>query len=784
VDFLLEKISSVLRMLRKDGSFVTRRTLAPSSLRLKVRGAGQIRLPVTARTARDLCGIGRPARHGYKEETRLDLRVRDTWEIMQQQIMVDEPRWLRMLVPALGQIREDLGLSEGCTLEAALHNLLVYAPGQFFRPHQDSEKGDGMIGTLVVILPSRFSGGEMLVEHQGRTTVVRASEKELTLVAFYADCHHQVRPVLQGFRVALTYNLYLRGEPKVAPPADQLNQLTEAVKSFLELQRPPEHHGDGRPEQLVCLLDHEYTEHGLAWSRLKGADIVSAAALREVARRLDLHVLLNLAEVHEEWDCEDYPDMGTDGWPGPPPATVPARKSRDESESSVWLRHYIDPQTRSDAVSVWVRRDDMCWMMDSVDLPPFKTKYEPYMGNWGNTLEYWYHRAAIALWPRDRIFIIQAKASPLWAISEIGRVFEDGRGSPEALRLAQQLLPSWPGHHLDEEEAARLLAMTAPLAAKLGDASVAGRLLAPHALGRVGAGIAEDVAALLDRYGLEWFQELLRNWIGSSRHRVIGLQNTCWQWPGSTLTRFCQALCHHGHGEIVAREILTVCWTRIHDDLKDARERVPATTLRDLLRTYGQPFLGLLETAALTQDRNIHEQILEALTADGDDLMILRLEVLRLAIRNHRGDALHRLGLASLHVQASYDLAQQLAAPERTRNNWSIATRLRCECSLCQGIVPFLTSSKEVLLERLMSVMDRRHLLATILKDDLPVRSPIWDASPHNVLVLAKTRDLFDRAQAERRSACLDLEWLREVAEEFRPILPSPATSVAATPAP
>jgi hypothetical protein len=35
---------------------------------------------------------------------------------------------------------------------------LVYEPDQFFLPHQDSEKDDSMIGTLVVTLPSRFTG--------------------------------------------------------------------------------------------------------------------------------------------------------------------------------------------------------------------------------------------------------------------------------------------------------------------------------------------------------------------------------------------------------------------------------------------------------------------------------------------------------------------------------------------------------------------------------------------------------------------------------------------------
>jgi hypothetical protein len=34
------------------------------------------------------------------------------------------------------------------------HSMLVYGKGQFFLPHQDSEKNDAMVGTLVLSLPS------------------------------------------------------------------------------------------------------------------------------------------------------------------------------------------------------------------------------------------------------------------------------------------------------------------------------------------------------------------------------------------------------------------------------------------------------------------------------------------------------------------------------------------------------------------------------------------------------------------------------------------------------
>ena len=54
------------------------------------------------------------------------------------------------MAPQLERIAKDLRLQTGSRLKAELHNLLVYAPGQFFAPHQDSDKVDELIGTLTV----------------------------------------------------------------------------------------------------------------------------------------------------------------------------------------------------------------------------------------------------------------------------------------------------------------------------------------------------------------------------------------------------------------------------------------------------------------------------------------------------------------------------------------------------------------------------------------------------------------------------------------------------------
>src|SRR5436309_1554918 len=71
----------------------------------------------------------------------------------------------------LAEVRDELGLPARARLRAEPHALLVYGKGQFFRPHQDSEKDDTMIGTLVVSLPSSHTGGELVIEHNDKTVV-------------------------------------------------------------------------------------------------------------------------------------------------------------------------------------------------------------------------------------------------------------------------------------------------------------------------------------------------------------------------------------------------------------------------------------------------------------------------------------------------------------------------------------------------------------------------------------------------------------------------------------
>ena len=429
--FARDRFARLLNEAAAPGAFSARRTARPGDLRLEVRGVGPIALPVPVGQAKELCLIGRPARFGKGEQTLLDAEVRDTWQIPKSRIKIDKRQWNATLGPILDRLRVDLGLPDGCKLTADFHSMLVYAPGQFFAPHQDSEKADGMIGTLVVTLPSTAKGGVLVVEHAGRTTTYRASKESLSFVAFYADCRHQVRPVTSGYRVVLTYNLLLKGDT-VASAAGQADPGLTA-----ELARCLDEHFNDSDEPTRPGLSSRPRVHParLGWARLKGNDASRAAAIRAAAQAADCEVALALARCTRRGALRRPSRRGTGtGVAGTGTTTMKTTRTTNRPttmsfealiESTTSLNCWLDESHEATPTSLTVSDDEVCATTPTADLSPHDSSYEGYMGNYGNTLDRWYRRAAIVLWPRRWAFAVRAEASPGWALDKLADLIRD-----------------------------------------------------------------------------------------------------------------------------------------------------------------------------------------------------------------------------------------------------------------------------------------------------------------------------------------------------------------------
>ena len=761
----------------------TRPAKLPS--RVTVEGVGLLSFPVSTATARALIGIARQAPYGQRERTLLDPRVRDTWEIDATRVHLDETAWKRTLDPQLALLGQALGLPRRGKLRAVLDKMLVYAPGQFFAAHQDSERADDMVGTLVVELPGRHQGGATVVKHGGEKQVFKGAKRaprDLSLLAFYADCRHAFEPIKSGYRIVLTFRLHHPGGSSVEttpPDAAAIDRLTAAIKAHFATpiarpaweKRPPE-----KPERLVYLLDHEYTQRSLSWDRLKNADRVRVAALREVASRLDCEVFLALAEVHENWQCEEdyeahYGGYGRRDWDdeeyeeeddpedhGAGEVDEEGYELVDLVESEIALTSWIGPSgEEAPSVSTTAEDDEICFTLTSSDMKPWRSEYEGYMGNYGNTVERWYHRAALVMWPEDRSFTVRARVSPAWAVAELETALGAG-DLADARAKAASLFPFWGDSAPREKREAFFRELCAVLHA-LDDVATAEALLAPFGLDRLSPGNTPAFVALVEQRGLAWSKRLLTVWRERDQYRTRA--------NPPSLSGLCAALAASGatSGGALARWLLdreATAWITEHRQLHDEDNRWPADEDAQREEERNIELLALLDAARTIDAPSARDSLIEALIDPKAPLPIFRVGALLKRSRKDRtADATRSLGLGTLYRHIVSVLETALHAPPRREDDWSIEPPRGCKCELCAELARFLRAPDRREHVWPLAKERRRHVHNILDGHRLPVSHETLRTGSPQKLVLKKLPSLFARERKLRTEHAELLAWLR-----------------------
>src|SRR5690349_6669000 len=199
---IAQTLADILGKARRPGDFHVSGSAEIALPGLEVEGVGPIALPLLPVQAEQLIAVAERAPYGRGEETVVDTDVRRTWQINADLIRITGRSWPRTLETIVARAAEGLGVLD--PVEAELYKLLVYDTGSFFVSHRDTEKAPGMFATLVIVLPSHYAGGELVVRHKGREALIdlRGTDpSEAVFAAFYADCVHEVRPVTSGFRL-------------------------------------------------------------------------------------------------------------------------------------------------------------------------------------------------------------------------------------------------------------------------------------------------------------------------------------------------------------------------------------------------------------------------------------------------------------------------------------------------------------------------------------------------------------------------------------------------------
>lgn len=412
MDDLKENILNCLKDLKGSGKFLSVHTSAFQFPGLEVNGVGEIAYPVNELQAKALIKVAQKAPFGKGGETFVDSTVRSTNEIDASQLTFSGNRWSAFLDKIIGKIKPDLGL-EDYTISAHLYKLLIYEKGDFFLPHKDSEKEKGMFGTLVINLPAKHTGGELVVSFEGVQEVADFAEDsgdyKISYAAFYADCDHEIKPLTSGYRICLVYNLVQQKSGKKIQLTSVETYATQLAEIFTKEQL-----GDIIKPHIV-LLGHQYTPENFSFEALKLNDRPKAETLLRAAQKAGCYAKMCLVTSYLSGEPEDGGGYNGRGYDEPDEDSEMAEVYDQSLTIEHWLENDIPPLN-----NVSFEENDLIASFALNDDEPIVKESTGYMGNYGPDLMHWYHYGAIMIWTpqaNTQLLLQQNTASKLEWIS-------------------------------------------------------------------------------------------------------------------------------------------------------------------------------------------------------------------------------------------------------------------------------------------------------------------------------------------------------------------------------
>ncbi|TEB31925.1 hypothetical protein FA13DRAFT_1590240, partial [Coprinellus micaceus] len=269
---------------------------------LFIDGLGLVGLLLNHQEAQLIISQSVQALFGEGAETVVDTQVQDTWEIDAKSVSFKNSRWQTYVDQLASKtVWSTLGVAPYTSKpQCDLYKLLLYQQGSHLLPHQDTAKAPGMFATIVVVLPSAFQGREVHVSHAGTTKILdvsQASGFDTSILAWYTDVMHEVKPITAGYRLTLSYNL-IHTSPNIPPPAlpEQMNMLP--LRECLEKWNANGFETTPETPLVAYLLHHQYSSDNLDNGRecLKGKDVNMIAQLLPVAKSLGIVICLGNLE--------------------------------------------------------------------------------------------------------------------------------------------------------------------------------------------------------------------------------------------------------------------------------------------------------------------------------------------------------------------------------------------------------------------------------------------------------------------------------------------------------
>ena len=775
---LVQDLADILKNVRRPGDFHATGRSEIFAPRLEVAGVGLVALPLLPAQAEQLVAVAEQAPYGRGSDTLIDTEVRRTWQIGADRVHIGGRHWDKDLADIVARSTAGLGVSE--PLSAELYKLLVYDTGSFFVSHRDTEKAPGMFATLVVVLPSVYTGGELCIRHRDREVCLDLSSpepSEVSFAAFYADCRHEVRPITSGCRLVLIYNLIRQGQGTLPePPAyeTEVDRVADLLGRWAS--EPPAAEG-GSPKKLIYPLEHAYTPAEIGFPALKGSDAAVASVLVPAADRADCELHLAFLAITESGSAEYSGSGGS--W----------SRSRRHSEPDDDDFEVVEVYETSSTLSGWQTPDgsrpalaelpfdddELCPPGALDDEEPDEQHFFEATGNEGASFERSYQRAALVLWPQGGKLKVIAGAGREASLPYLAALTQRWVDSGE--RQASTASPLW-------NEAHQLAGL---MIARRDDWSTSGWM---------SASASSRAAPLLTALSLIQDSENIARFLTE-----VSAQGGYNAGDNEALT---DAAMHLPTSEAAAL-VERIITGNAAQQASACAELLAAMAARFLAHPAVAPSIALLEPAAQALVSALPGDPALAPTAEGwrrplavtpalvVDLLTALCHLRALAIGERAVDhllawpnpfavdvilvpAARRLAEPSgparnwaptrrLTTACLDHLAQRIAEPLDPPADFARESRIDCRCAHCRDLSAFLADPLRSVWTFKAVQTDRSHVENSIRRHDCDVRhETMRRGSPHS-LVCTKTQASFERRVAQRKKDLDDRERLRQATE-------------------
>ncbi len=755
---MIRRLSKAIKGANRNAKFCVGDTLPAIDPGIHVEDLGALALPLKQMSAKHLFAASHVAAYGQGTQTLVDTKVRKTFEIDSSKVRLSD-EWNSTIASATQQVAIQLGLPEE-QLEAQLYKLLIYKTGGFFRPHRDSEKLDGMVASLIVVLPNNFRDGALVIRHGTATQTFdfkeAAQSKSACYAAFYSDCEHEVQRVTRGVRLCLAYNLVLKPDHKKRSKKTELSgsmgQLPASIAEWT-LRHPA--------EPLVFALEHQYTQRGLSLNRLKGADRSLADLIIEAADKADCR--LHMAQVLRH--TQQWADDGSYGrWN--------RRYSHRDNLQKGKLELGIIYEEELHGVE-WTSIDgkkqpfgeidfEVSSVVSSVpmqDWKPTSEDFEGYTGNAGNTLDRWYRRSAIVVWHRDHHFDVVAGGGADESVTSFCKLTAKLAKTPrtrleaeraDCIRFARAIIARWPsrmrgyGHDSSRE---KLLGVDFPKhLLMLHDRDLVAEFLRQLADKDRATRLDSFITKACREFGWATFTMELKLFFAppadGSYDRELPIRELEW------LSKFCCDKSTDPDKSTVSRELCALAVGRFCEPRPSrysdygTRERLNASAC--------ETSLPLLVQALLASGRDdLVARVMQFVATHPTDFTldychVPSLKSLSLWSRKFFGN-LHPQ-LAEWLDTVRRQLESATSQPPTPPTDWRRPADVECGCEFCSLLNPFLSHPRRETV-RIQAREDiRQHLIHTINRHQCDLQHSLdRDRRPY-ALILNKTTDSYEQA--------------------------------------